>query len=251
MKSSRVVLAIGAGQGIGKAVAERFAKNGDRLVVADQNEGNARAVAEAISGRGDVVDVSDEASVIGLFDRLMARESRLDIMINSAGILHFNTNLLDVTLPDWDKLLRINLTGTFLCTREAARRMVPHSGASIVNISSGASAVANQNQVAYNTSKAGVAHFTRSAAMDLADLGIRVNAVSPGPIESPMSKTFSAERLAYMASGVPLSRLGLPEEVAGAAFYLASEEAAYITGADLVIDGGTTVAGRLARHLPK
>lgn len=251
MTNSRVVLAIGAGQGIGKAVAERFAKNGDRLVVADQNEGNVRAVAEAISGRGDVVDVSDEASVIGLFDRLMARESRLDIMINSAGILHFNTNLLDVTLPDWDKLLRINLTGTFLCTREAARRMAPHSGASIVNISSGASAVANQNQVAYNTSKAGVAHFTRSAAMDLADLGIRVNAVSPGPIESPMSKTFSAERLAYMASGVPLSRLGLPEEVAGAAFYLASEEAAYITGADLVIDGGTTVAGRLARHLPK
>jgi len=251
MKSSRVVLAIGAGQGIGKAVAERFAQNGDRLIVADQNEENARAVAKAISGRGDVVDVSDEASVIGLFDRLMAREGRLDVMINSAGILHFNTNLLDVALSDWDRLMRINLTGTFLCTREAARRMVPHSGASIVNISSGASAVANQNQVAYNTSIAGVAHFTRSAAMDLADLGIRVNAVSPGPIESPMSKTFSAERLAYMASGVPLSRLGLPEEVAGAAFYLASAEAAYITGADLVIDGGVTVAGRLARHLPK
>ncbi len=251
MTGKRVVLAIGAGRGIGKAVAERFGRNGDRVIVADQDEENALTIAKAVSGRGDVVDVSDEASVLGLFDRLMDREGRLDVMINSAGILHFNTNLLDVALSDWDTLLRINLTGVFLCTREAARRMTPHSGASIVNISSGASAVANQNQVAYNTSKAGVAHFTRSAAMDLADIGIRVNAVSPGPVESAMTKAFSAERLAYMASGVPLSRLGLPEEVAGAAFYLASPEAAYITGADLVIDGGVTVAGRLARHLPK
>jgi NAD(P)-dependent dehydrogenase (short-subunit alcohol dehydrogenase family) len=248
---SRVVLAIGAGQGIGRAVAERFARAGDRLVVADRSEENARAVAQSVSGRGDVVDVTDEASVIALFDRVMATEGRIDVMVNSAGILHFNTNLVDVTLADWDALMRVNLTGTFLCAREAARRMVPHSGASIVNISSGASAVANQNQVAYNSSKAGVAHFTRSAAMDLADMGIRVNAVSPGPVESPMTQAFSSERLAYMASGVPLSRLALPEEVAGAAFYLASAEAAYVTGADLVIDGGTTVAGRLARHLPQ
>lgn len=251
MNSSRIVVAIGAGQGIGKAVAERFGRAGDRLVVADRVEENAHAVAQSVAGRGDVVDVSDEASVIGLFDRLMAREGRIDVMVNSAGILHFNTPLLEVELADWDALLRINLTGSFLCTREAARRMAPHSGASIVNISSGASMVANQNQVAYNSSKAGVAHFTRSAAMDLADLGIRVNAVSPGPVESPMTRAFSQERLAYMASGVPLSRLALPEEVASAAFYLASAEAGYITGADLVVDGGVTVAGRLARHLPQ
>jgi 3-oxoacyl-[acyl-carrier protein] reductase len=242
---------VGAGQGIGKAVAERFAARGDRIVAADLVESKANMVATLIAGRGAGVDVTDEASVAQLFDTVIEQEGRLDVVVSTAGILRFGTNLLNVALSEWEEVVRVNLTGGFLCAREAARRMAPHSGASIVIVSSGAGTIANQNQVAYNSSKAGLSHFIRSAAMDLADLGIRVNGIAPGPIATPMTDAFSEDRRAYMASGVPLARLGRSDEIASAAFFLASYEADYITGEIIAIDGGVTVAGRLARHLPK
>lgn len=251
MSDQRVALVIGGGQGIGKAIAERFAREGDRVVVADLPSGQAGAVAAAVGARALDVDVTDEASVIALFDNVMANEGRIDVVANAAGILRLGTNLVDVSLADWKAVLDVNLTGSFLCTREGARRMRPHSDGSIVIISSGAATIANQNQVAYNSSKAGLAHFVRSAAIDLCETGIRVNAVAPGPIESPMTRAFTPERLAYMAAGVPVGRLGRPEEVASAAYFLASPEAGYISGEILAVDGALTVAGRLARNLPK
>lgn len=250
MADQRIVLVIGGGQGIGKAMAERFASAGDRVVVADLDAGNAGAVADAIGGWASRVDVTDEASVIALFDDLIAREGRVDVVATAAGIFQFGAGIADVALADWEHVLRVNLTGAFLCTREAARRMKPHSGASVVIISSGAATIASQNQVAYNSSKAGLAHFTHSAAIDLCDVGIRVNAVAPGPVESPMTAKFTPERRAYMEAGVPLGRFASAAEVAGAAYFLASADAAYITGEIVAVDGGFVVAGRLARHVP-
>lgn len=248
MEAPRVVVVMGGGQGIGCAIAQRFANAGYRVVVADIVQENAEYVATAIGGAGYVVDICDELSVGGLLDAVIASETRIDVLVNAAGIFRFGSNLLDTGLFEWEEVLRVNLTGTFICAREAARRMKAHSGASIVNISSGSALLANENAVAYSSSKAGVAHFTRCAAMDLAGIGIRVNAVSPGPTASPMTMTaHSAERRAEISARVPLARFARAEEIAGAVLFLASEEASFITGEVIVVDGGVSVAGRLAR----
>lgn len=249
MENGRAVLIIGGGRGIGEAVARRFAEAGDRIAIADFEGDNARSVAEELGGVGYAVDVRDEKSVFSLFDTVSRHYGRLDVMVNSAGIFRFGTALCDLSLAQWQEVIDVNLTGTFLCMREAARRMEAHSGASIINFSSGSGARANPKTASYGASKAGVSHLTRIAAIELAERGIRVNAISPGPTLTPMlTAAHDVSRQSSIATAIPLGRISRPDDIAGTVLFIASSEAAFITGEVLNIDGGSSVAGRLIRE---
>lgn len=248
MKNRRIVLVIGGGRGIGEAVARRFATAGDRVAVADFDGESAKTLAAELGGTGHAVEVRDERSVMDLFNDVINQHGRLDVMVNSAAIFRFGTSLRDLSLAEWREVVDVNLTGTFLCMREAARRMEDHCGASIINFSSGSGARANPSTGSYGASKAGVSHLTRIAAIELAERGIRVNAISPGPTLTPMlTAAHDPSRQASIAKAIPLGRISEPEDIAGTAFFLASSEARFITGEVLNVDGGSSVAGRLVQ----
>jgi len=165
----------------------------------------------------------------------------IDILVNAAGILKFGT-VLDTGEEDWNRMLSINLTGTFFCCKAALPHLIKRGGGSIINISSSTGAHdAGPNAAAYVTSKGGVAALTRAMAVDHAKDNIRVNALCPGPTDTPMlRKVFSPEKLKEFASTFPMKRLGRPEELAHAALFLASDESSFVTGALLAVDGGQT-----------
>ena len=249
MRSStqKVALVTGAARGIGLATAKRFLAEGWRVALLDIERG---LLDDAVAAFGDPdhtlaihCDVSDAASVAAAMAAMQGRFGRLDALVNNAGIAVF-APLLETGDQDWNRVLAVNLTGPFLCTKAAAALMREHGGGAIVNITSISAVRASTLRSAYGTSKAGLAHLTKQLAVELASLGIRVNAVAPGPVDTAMAKAVhSPEIRADYHDAIPLNRYGLEEELADAIYFLCSDRASYITGQILAVDGGFDAAG--------
>ncbi|WP_218187633.1 SDR family NAD(P)-dependent oxidoreductase [Pseudomonas sp. MIACH] len=247
----KTAVVTGAGSGIGRSIAELFARVGAQVIVADINLEAACAVAQRIEADGGratalKVDVADEADVVALFDRVVADFGRLDILINNAAIFP-KRSFLEIDTAFWDRLQSINLRGTFLCLRESIKHMKTLGGGSIVNISSVSSlqAVVYHNAT-YNASKAGVNALTRTTALEFAADGIRVNAVLPGGVMTSGAKAASAAieiKGPILGQGrVPLGGMGEPQDIANAVLFFASPASRYVTGQLLAVDGGFLVS---------
>jgi 3-oxoacyl-[acyl-carrier protein] reductase len=245
---NKVAMITGAGRGLGREMALRFAREGARVVIADIDEATAQAVAAEIASiPGEAlalkVDVSDPSLVTAAIEEVVKRYGQLDVLVNNAGIGSC-VPVLDMTLAEWDRNLRVNLTGTFLCAQAAARVMVRQGGGRIVNIASISGQRGGVGRAAYGAAKAGVIQLTRVMAVELAAHGVAVNAISPGPVDTEQSRGTHtpATRRAYLER-IPLKRYGEGSEIAAAAVFLASEEASFIAGHVLNVDGGFDAAG--------
>lgn len=240
----RVVLITGAGQGIGAGLADHFARAGAVVVVNDLVADRAEHVAAEIRGRGYTVtavvaDVTNVAEVHGLFSKLAREHGRLDVLVQSAGYAH-RRPITDVDEPYWDQMLGVNLKGPFFCLQSAAQLMSTNGYGRIINITSVGGYAAQLHLSAYGAAKAGLSLLTKAAAVELASQGITVNAVGPGAVEGPWNRQFfddSEYRKRWQAT-VPMRRMATNDDVAAAVLFLASEEAGYITGQVLYVDGG-------------
>ncbi|MBN8974282.1 MAG: SDR family oxidoreductase [Rhizobiales bacterium] len=244
---TKVALITGAARGIGLATAKRFLAEGWAVALIDIEDTQLREAAASLADPVNVLalhcDVSDAAAVHGAMARINERFGRLDALVNNAGVAVFKP-ILETADDEWDRVLAVNLTGPFLCIKAAAPLMREHGGGAIVNITSISGLRASTLRVAYGTSKAGLAHLTKQAAVELASLGIRVNAVAPGPVDTAMAKAVHSPAIrADYHDAIPLNRYGLEEELADAIFFLCSERASYITGQLLAVDGGFDAAG--------
>ncbi|MDI4232778.1 SDR family NAD(P)-dependent oxidoreductase [Bradyrhizobium sp. Arg237L] len=245
--SQKVALVTGAARGIGLATARRFLAEGWRVALLDiERELLNDAVAGLKQAENTLAlpcDVSDAAAVAAAVAAVEKRFGRLDALVNNAGVAVF-APLLETSDADWSRILAVNLTGPFLCAKAAAPLMREHGGGAIVNITSISAVRASTLRSAYGTSKAGLAHLTKQLAVELASLGIRVNAVAPGPVDTAMAKAVHTAAIrADYHDAIPLNRYGLEEELAEAIFFLSSERASYITGQILAVDGGFDAAG--------
>ena len=239
--NEKVVLITGAGHGIGRAVAERFAAEGAHVVVNDINEPLAHEVARSIGGNAIIADVSVKSQVDAMFDTILGRFGTIDVLVNNAGDIKAERHFLEGDEAWWDHVLDVNLKGAFLCSLRAAKAMAPKGSGSIISMSSGGATKAHRGNVAYDASKGGIEAMTRAMALDLAPYGIRVNAVVPGVIRTyNISDEIAAER----GKVVPLGYVGTAEDLAGPTVFLASEDARYITGTTLVVDGGVLAQQR-------
>lgn len=247
--NGRVALVTGGTSGLGRAIALGLAQAGAAVVVGSRDPAKvADAVAE-LSGTGTghsglQLDVGDPASIDAAFQAVAAERGRLDILVNAAGTIQ-RKDPLEVTLAEWDQVLRVNLTGTFFCCQAAARRMREQGGGAIVNIASLTSFVGFSEVTAYGASKAAVAQLTRSLANDWARYRIRVNAIAPGVFPTPLNRSLlsGTPRGEWLLRHTPMERFGEPAEIAGAAVYLASPAASFTTGEVLVVDGGFLARG--------
>ena len=245
----RVAVVTGAAQGIGTGIAARLAEAGAAVVLADLDGEGAVAMAKQLAEvhrrpmLGVRVDVAEEASVVALADVTVERLGRLDIWVNNAGIFPHTGRVVDADAGAFERVMAVNVSGTFLGAREAARRMT--DGGSIVNLASITGFAARSGLTAYSSSKHAVVGLTRNLAQDLAPLGVRVNAVAPGLIVTPgvlggsAGETRSAAALASRPTA-PLGRHGVPDDVARVVLFLVSDLAAFVSGATIVIDGGDT-----------
>jgi NAD(P)-dependent dehydrogenase (short-subunit alcohol dehydrogenase family) len=243
-----VAIVTGAGRGIGASIAKTFAAEGAQVVVADLDGDNAARISDEICRAGgqaiaERVDVSEPAEVQRLIDRALGQFQRLDVLVNNAGI-GLNKPLLTTTLEEWELQLRVNLTGTFLCGQAAARAMVERGGGRIINIASISGQRGGQGRAAYGAAKAGVILLTKVMAVELAPLRVRVNAVSPGPVDTDQSRGTHtpSTRQAYYER-IPAQRYGEREEIAAAALFLATHESSFVNGHVLNVDGGFNAAG--------
>src|SRR6201996_9244489 len=245
--TSKVALVTGAARGIGLATAKRFLTDGWHVALLDIEHRLLDDAVAALADPGHTLaihcDVSDAAAVADAIAALQARFGRLDALVNNAGVAVF-ASILETTEEDWSRILAVNLTGPFLCTKAAAPLMREHGGGAGGNITSISAVRASTLRSAYGTSKAGLAHLTKQLAVELASLGIRVNAVAPGPVETAMAKAVHTPEIrADYHDAIPLNRYGLEEELAEAIFFLSSDRASYITGQILAVDGGFDAAG--------
>jgi NAD(P)-dependent dehydrogenase (short-subunit alcohol dehydrogenase family) len=248
----KVALVTGAAQGIGRATAQLQAREGAAVAVADVNAKEAEAVAEQIRAAGGKarawqLDVSQEAEVAAVLAAIGQEFGRLDILVNNAGISGANGTAEEITEAEWDKVMNVNAKGTFLCTKHAVPLMRRAGGGSIVNLSSVYGIVGSHNVAAYHASKGAIRIMSKTDALAFAEDRIRVNSVHPGFIWTPMLEAgaqvpgVAPEAVhSAMAKLHPLGTLGEPDDVAHGILYLASDEAKFVTGSELVIDGGYT-----------
>ena len=245
--SQKVALVTGAARGIGLAAAKKFLAEGWRVGLLDIESELLRGAVAALSEPERTIalhcDVSDADAVAAAIDAVARRFGRLDALVNNAGVAVF-APIMETSEQDWSRVLAVNLTGPFLCTKAAAPLMREHGGGAIVNITSISAVRASTLRSAYGTSKAGLAHLTKQLAVELASIGIRVNGVAPGPVETAMAKAVHTPEIrADYHDAIPLNRYGLEEELAEAIFFLCSDRASYITGQILAVDGGFDAAG--------
>lgn len=248
----KVAIVTGAGAGIGEAIAHRFAAEGASVVVAELNRGNGERVAEALTqkhGTGAVfieTNVADASSVDAMVGKAVVAFGQIDLLVNNAGINVFG-DPLEISAADWQRCMSVDLDGAWFCCRSVLPHMLGRGGGAIINIASNHSFQIIRNTFPYPVAKHGLLGLTRSLAIEYADRGVIVNAISPGYIETPLSSRYfgsapdpeAARRL--VEDKQPVKRLGRPDEVAALAAFLASDEARFIVGANIVIDGGVTI----------
>jgi 3-oxoacyl-[acyl-carrier protein] reductase len=240
--SDQVAVITGSARGIGLAIAERFAAAGAKVVICDIDEAGVAEAAARLGGGalGIKADVTSASEVAALFDTTVKELGRVDVVVNNAGITR-DKLMLRMKEEDWDMVLDINLKGSFLVTKTASRIMMKQRSGRIVNISSVVGLTGNAGQANYSASKAGLIGLTKSAAKELAARGITVNAVAPGFIETEMTRAMPEAAREEFLKQVLISRPGTPDDIASAVMFLASDQASYITGQVLTVDGGLTV----------
>ena len=247
--AGKVAFVTGAGSGIGRATALAFARYGASVVVADISEQNSWETAHLIEELGGQVlavtcDVTRAEDVQAVLDKTIATFGRLDCAFNNAGVEQRNAAVADFEEGEWNQILDVNLRGIFLCMKYQIPLLLKQGGGAIVNTSSGAGVIGIKGGAAYAAAKHGVIGLTKSAALDYAAQNIRINAVAPGYIATPMMERFTGgtdEGRAQVVSEEPLGRMGNPEEIAAAALWLCSDATSFIVGHALVVDGGQTM----------
>jgi NAD(P)-dependent dehydrogenase (short-subunit alcohol dehydrogenase family) len=246
LHEGRVAIVTGAGSGIGRASALAFAREGAKVVLADVTEAAGEETAELVRGEDGeatfvVCDVSRAADAARLVEKAVAAYGRLDAAHNNAGVTHTQLQAADISEEEFDRTVAINLKGVWLCMKYEIAQMLENGGGAIVNAGSTAAVVGLPKFAAYTATKHGVAGLTKSAALDYAKQGIRVNVVSPGATRTPMMLKAIAEnpeREEFINHGIPMGRMGMPEEIAEAAVWLCSDRASFVTGQVLQVDGG-------------
>ena len=243
--AGRTAIVTGAAKGIGFAVAQRLIADGLRVAVADVDEGAARRAVEALgaNARAFGCDVADSSSVNRLVADVLAAWGRIDVLVNNAALVKTERHVLEADIAWWSRIIDVNLSGAFSCSLVAAQLMARRRTGSIINLSSGGATKAHRGNVAYDAAKGGIEAMTRAMALDLGPYGVRVNALVPGSIDS---KGMAPEVKASRGENIPLGRVGESAEMAGPAVFLASDDASYITGHTLVVDGGMLVQQRSA-----
>ena len=237
--SGRHALVTGSTRGIGLAIARALAEAGARVAVSGRDQARADEVATSLGGnaQGFAANVGDVASATALVEHVERAFGALDILVNNAGMTRDNI-MLRLKDDDWDSVINANLRGAFATIRAATRGMMKRRWGRIVNISSVVGLVGNRGQTNYAASKAGLIGLTKSVAKEFASRNVLANVVAPGFIETDMTATMTSEARTALTSQIPLERLGTPADVANAVVFLASEQAAYITGQVIVVDGG-------------
>ena len=244
--SKKVAIVTGSGRGIGRAIALKLAETGATIVINDVGDASyANSVAEEIKGMNQeslvvLADVSLSADVTRLVETTMNTYGRIDILVNNAGIAR-DQLLLRMTEEDWDRVLSVNLKSVFLCTKAALRPMIKQRWGRILSLSSIVGLVGNTGQANYAAAKAGIIGFTRTIAKEVASRGITANAIAPGFIDTGMTQQLEEKQKQELQSRIPLGYLGTPRDVAETVAFLVSEEARYITGQVLSIDGGMSI----------
>ena len=240
--ANQIAVVTGAGRGIGRAIALKFANEGAEVVVVSRTQENSEKVAAEIRALGRrawafAVDVADAAAVNAAAEKILAETGRVDILVNNAGVTRDGL-LMRMSDADWDLVLNTNLKGAFLVTKAFSRAMIKARTGRIINVSSVIGLIGNAGQCNYAASKAGLIGFTQSCAKELAGRGITVNAIAPGFIQTDMTSELKEEMRAALLKQIPLGCLGEADDIAGAALYLASPAARYVTGQVLTVDGG-------------
>jgi NAD(P)-dependent dehydrogenase (short-subunit alcohol dehydrogenase family) len=248
--SRKVAAVTGAASGIGRAIAERFARQGAAVAILDVDESAARRAAEAIGPSATAIrcDITDAAQVADAFRRIETAQRRLDILVNNAGIVHVGT-IEQTSEADFERIMNVNVKGMFLCSKAAIPLMLRGGGGVILNLASVAGLVGVADRFAYTTSKGAVLAMTRSIALDYVKQKIRCNCICPARIHTPLVDGYLAKNYAdrkeemfrQLSEYQPIGRMGTPEEVAALALYLCSDEAAFVTGQAYPIDGGVLV----------
>lgn len=239
----KTALVTGGGRGIGKKIAEELARRGCNVIVSDIDRQSAEAAAAGLSPEavGIRADVSDAAEVEALVKEAETRFGGIDILVNNAGITRDNL-LMRMKEEDWDLVIKVNLKGAFLCTKQVLRGMMRRRSGKIINIASVVGVMGNAGQANYAASKAGLIGFTKSVARETASRNIQVNAVAPGFIETDMTEKLSEEVKSGFLADIPANRAGSAEDVARVVAFLASADADYVTGQTINVDGGMLIA---------
>jgi 3-oxoacyl-[acyl-carrier protein] reductase len=241
----KVALITGAGQGIGQGIANLFAKEGAYVAVNDINPSSAEKTADAIRQAGGKAmavqaDVAEEKEVVAMVDRIIHDLGGIHILVNNAGIVKFEPTI-ESSVENWDRVMAVCLRGTYLCSREAGRWMASHNTGKIVNISSLAAIKFRVKMAGYASAKAGVVNLTRALALEWAPYHINVNCILPGGIRTPATEPYSSSiSPEIIKEQIPLGRMGEPDDIAKAALFLVSDDASFITGVAIPVDGGET-----------
>ncbi len=239
---NKVAIVTGSARGIGFAIAQQIAKEGATVIIADVNpetieQAVSKLQAQELKAEGFRLDVTNSTEVESVFKQIKDKFGSIDILVNNAGITK-DTLIMKMKEQDWDAVINVNLKGTFICTQKVSKYMLSQRAGSIINIASVIGIMGNAGQANYAASKGGIISLTKSTAKEFASRNIRANAVAPGFIETEMTALLPADVVQKYAESIPLRKMGQPADVANLCVFLASEEASYITGQTIQVDGG-------------